>query len=89
LQELALGMGRKSLRRPHRSVAGCDQTPGCSGGPWIVDFNGLPGPDNYVNGNFSYRYTGEPLIIYSPYFGDVAEAVWDAAQNDIPVPLNK
>jgi hypothetical protein len=68
---------------------GCDQTPGCSGGPWLVDFNGLPGASNIVNGNFSYKYGGEPLSVYSPYFGDVAEDLWNAAQTDIPVAFNK
>lgn len=79
----------QGLSGPPTMGVGCDQTPGCSGGPWLVDFNGLPGASNIVNGNFSYRYTGEPMIIYSPYFGDVAEAVWDAAQNDTSISLNK
>jgi hypothetical protein len=74
---------------PPTMGVGCDQTPGCSGGPWIVDYNGLPGADNYVNGNFSYSYVGVPLEIYSPYFGDDAAAVYDAAQNASPVTLNK
>jgi len=69
---------------PATMGVGCDQTPGCSGGPWIVDYNGLPGPDNYVNGNFSYKYIGNSISSYSPYFGSGAYNVWDAAQNTIP-----
>lgn len=73
---------------PYTIGVGCDQTPGCSGGPWIVDFSGVAGTNNYVNGNFSYRYISgplaSPLTIYSPYFGDAAYNVWNSAQTIIP-----
>ena len=56
---------------------GCDMTGGSSGGPWIWQF----GTGNYVNGENSYKYVSpaEPLEMYSPYYGDLAKAVYDAA----------
>jgi hypothetical protein len=69
---------------------GCDQTGGTSGGPWMIDFSGLSGSTNLLNGNNSYRYVCPPcppndLEIYSPYFSDAASNVRDAAQA-VPVP---
>ncbi|KAA0016503.1 trypsin-like serine peptidase [Antrihabitans cavernicola] len=53
---------------------GCSMTGGCSGGPWALGF----GSTNYVNGENSYSINGQPLEIYSPYFGDNAHSlkVW-------------
>ena len=69
---------------------GCDQTGGTSGGPWLIDFSGLSGNTNLLNGNNSYRYTcgscpPNDLQLYSPYFSDAAINVRDAAQA-VPVP---
>jgi V8-like Glu-specific endopeptidase len=65
-------------------AVGCDQTGGTSGGPWVVDFSGVDGNTNFVNGNNSYRYTGpnppENLKLHSPYFGPATVAVWEAAR---------
>ena len=59
---------------------GCDQTPGCSGGPWIMDFlNG-----NYVNGQFSYHYGGFEQAKFSPYFDDSAFTLYDILVNAVP-----
>jgi V8-like Glu-specific endopeptidase len=59
---------------------GCDQTPGCSGGPWIMDFlNG-----NYVNGNFSYHYGGFEQEKFSPYFDDNALALYNVLVTEVP-----
>jgi V8-like Glu-specific endopeptidase len=51
---------------------GCDMTGGSSGGPWIVDFSGIPGVGNLLNGNVSYGYIGVPNELYGPYFSDGA-----------------
>jgi hypothetical protein len=65
---------------------GCDQTGGASGGPWIVDFSGLPTSGekafNFLNGNNSYKY-GAPdhLQLYSPYFTAGAINLHTAASN--------
>jgi len=68
---------------------GCDKTGGTSGGPWIVDFSGVGGATNFVNGNNSYRYTGpnppENLKLFSPHFEAAAVNLRNAAQA-VPVP---
>lgn len=52
---------------PIPSVAiGCDMTPGCSGGPWILGF----GTTNEANGLNSYRRADFPEEMCSPYFDD-------------------
>jgi len=69
---------------------GCDLTGGSSGGPWLVDFSGLPtfGAQifNFLNGNNSYKY-GEPnhLRIYGPYFTTGAINLHTAA-SDVSIP---
>ncbi len=63
---------------------GCDQTPGCSGGPWIMDFSGEAGPTNYLNGHFVYHYVGYEEEKFGPYFDDRAYDLWDVLVNDTP-----
>jgi V8-like Glu-specific endopeptidase len=73
---------------PETSGIGCDQTGGTSGGPWVINFSGVGGATNLLNGNNSYRYTGggvNALRLYGPYFGAGAVALRDAAQA-VPVP---
>ena len=81
---------------PPTSGIGCDQTGGSSGGPLVINFSGEGGATNLVNGNNSYRYVnpngpcvifGSPceLELFSPYFGDGAVNVRNAAQA-VPVP---
>jgi hypothetical protein len=60
---------------PETIGIGCDMTGGSSGGPWIVDW----GTNNYLNSNVSYGYIGVPDQFYGPYFGDAAQALYDAA----------
>lgn len=43
-----------------------NMTQGCSGGPWIVTRN----RNVYVNGLNSFRFSNQPGVMYSPYFGD-------------------
>ena len=57
---------------PKTIGVGCDMNGGVSGGPWIVDFCGISGSSNLLNGNASYRYTGVQDELYGPYFGDGA-----------------
>ena len=60
---------------PNPVGMGCDMTPGSSGGPWIIHFNGFDGNTNYLNGNNSFRFTDDPEDfeeLYSPYFGITA-----------------
>ncbi|MHC1729904.1 MAG: serine protease [Syntrophobacteraceae bacterium] len=51
-------------KSPGRPGIGTKQTPGCSGGPWILDFIS----SNYANGVNSSYYTASPLEMFSPYF---------------------
>ena len=67
---------------PYPTGIGCDQTGGTSGGPWILGFNGSSG--GYLNGNNSYRWSGSPYEMYSPYFGDAAYSLYYALFNAIP-----
>lgn len=62
---------------PSPMAIGCDMTGGSSGGPWIINFSGLSGNTNYINGNNSYRYTGFGEEIYSPYFGEYAKELFN------------
>jgi V8-like Glu-specific endopeptidase len=48
---------------PAPMVAGCDQTGGTSGGPWIFRF----GTGNYLNSVNSHRATVRPLELAGPY----------------------
>jgi V8-like Glu-specific endopeptidase len=64
---------------PKAIGVGCDQTGGASGGPWLIDLNGVGGFSNIVNGNSSYKYNNQPLVIYSPYFTTAAANVRNAA----------
>ena len=61
---------------PSPQAIGCDMTGGSSGGPWIWQLN----TGNYINGENSYKYVNpaEPLEMYSPYYGDLAYAVYTA-----------
>ncbi|GGO76849.1 trypsin-like serine peptidase [Nonomuraea cavernae] len=58
----------------------CDMTGGSSGGPWFRNFNestGL-GTLNSVN---SFKYNFAPNWMFGPYFGNEAQAVYQAAQS--------
>lgn len=73
---------------PQTMGVGCDKTGGTSGGPWTVDYSGVPGPSNYLNSNNSYRYLGGApnfLRLYGPYFTTGAINLRNAAQA-VPVP---
>ncbi|MBC2694410.1 MAG: hypothetical protein HF982_03860 [Desulfobacteraceae bacterium] len=72
------------LPNPSTIGTGCDQTGGCSGGPWIKDFSGEIGECNFLNGNFSYFYLGYPDEIFSPYFDIGAHELYEALVNDTP-----
>ncbi|HEX9885738.1 MAG TPA: hypothetical protein VGA70_04585 [Longimicrobiales bacterium] len=50
---------------------GCDMTGGSSGGSWIVD-----GKIRSVN---SFKYQLEPEVMYGPYLGNAARALWEVA----------
>ena len=66
-----------SMPSPSPISMGCDMTQGSSGGPWILSFSGQVGQTNFLNGNNSYRYSFHPKELFSPYFGDAANLLFD------------
>jgi V8-like Glu-specific endopeptidase len=66
-----------NMNKPYPVGIGCDMTAGSSGGPWIINFSGEVGAANYLNGNNSYRYSEGPEEMFSPYFGDAAQNLYD------------
>jgi|GEM_PF-703134 len=57
---------------------GCDMGKGASGGPWIVGYTPfVSGRVNYINGINSYLRTATPNVMYTPYFGNSAKALYD------------
>jgi hypothetical protein len=53
---------------------GCDMTGGSSGGGWAA--GGASGPLDGLN---SYKYTNQPDLMYGPYFGATAQALYSSA----------
>ncbi len=55
-------------------------TGGSSGGPWFQNFTGTTGlgTQNSVN---SFKYSFAPNLMFGPYFGAEAQAVYQAAQS--------
>ena len=72
-----------SMPDPSPVAMGCDMTRGSSGGPWVLDFSGTAGNNNFLNGNNSYRYGSRPEELYSPYFGSQAKNLWDELTDTI------
>jgi V8-like Glu-specific endopeptidase len=67
------------------TAMGCNMTPGCSGGPWIVEYR----RGNYVNGVNSVRRalpdgTSFDHEMMSPYFGQAAWNLFQALYNATP-----
>lgn len=56
----------------------CDMTGGSSGGPWFTDFDPATGTgvQNSVN---SFGYAFLPFVLFGPYFGDEAQALYESA----------
>ena len=62
---------------PAPMVAGCDQTGGTSGGPWIMKF----GSANYLNSVNSHRATARPQELAGPYANlDTKTVIFDWAR---------
>jgi V8-like Glu-specific endopeptidase len=55
----------------------CDMTGGSSGGGWVIQ-------DQYVNSVVSFGIVGRPDVLYGPYFGTVAEALYEDATGSTP-----
>jgi V8-like Glu-specific endopeptidase len=62
---------------PCTDGVGTRQTPGASGGPWLINFRLLAGgAANLANGVNSYIYTSRPRVLYSPYFDSAVLNFW-------------
>ncbi|CAM3538349.1 serine protease [Kibdelosporangium persicum] len=57
----------------------CNQTGGSSGGPWFLRFDEATGK-GAVNSVNSFKYGIISFLMFGPYFGAEAQAVYDAAQ---------
>ena len=51
-----------------------NMTEGCSGGPWVVARN----RNVYANGLNSFRHSGQPGTLYSPYFGEAFLNIYES-----------
>jgi V8-like Glu-specific endopeptidase len=56
----------------------CNFTPGSSGGPWLMDFGGEFG---YIDGVNDFVYSSLPGYIFSAYFGNNADSLYNAMAN--------
>jgi hypothetical protein len=59
---------------------GCDMNGGSSGGGWVID-DGAEGAVISVN---SYTRLATPAVMYGPYFGGTAQALYDSVKGDAP-----
>ena len=56
----------------------CDMTEGASGGPWLSGFHRSAGTGTLMSVT-SFKYSDEPSMMYGPYFGAQAHAVYKKA----------
>ncbi|MEU6999053.1 hypothetical protein [Nonomuraea sp. NPDC046570] len=57
----------------------CDMTAGSSGGPWLTDFDAATGRGTIVSLS-SFKYSDNRNVMYGPYFGDSAKALFTMAE---------
>ncbi|WP_048554980.1 trypsin-like serine peptidase, partial [Nostocoides japonicum] len=50
-------------------------TGGSSGGEWAIQWNANQGASGYINGHNDFKFTNDPLTMYSPYFNSLANTV--------------
>ncbi|GAA4626444.1 hypothetical protein GCM10023196_034720 [Actinoallomurus vinaceus] len=58
----------------------CNMTSGSSGGPWFLSFDEKTGVGTQTSVN-SFKYDAMPNVMFGPYFGTAAKALYDKAQN--------
>jgi V8-like Glu-specific endopeptidase len=58
----------------------CTMTGGSSGGPWFLNFNEQTGA-GILNSVNSFKYNFAPNFMFGPFFGNDAQAVYNAAQS--------
>ncbi len=57
----------------------CDMTEGSSGGPWLSGFNARTGQGTLTSVN-SFGYDDMPNVMFGPYLGEKAQALFNTAQ---------
>jgi V8-like Glu-specific endopeptidase len=65
---------------PPTMAIGCDMTGGSSGGGWILE-------NKYVASVNSYGYDDEPEVMYGPYHGDEATALYESVRSLVLHPM--
>jgi V8-like Glu-specific endopeptidase len=65
---------------PQTMGIGCDMNGGSSGGGWVIDDGG----DGAVISVNSYTRLTTPEVMYGPYFGSAAKALYDSVKGDAP-----
>jgi hypothetical protein len=65
---------------PQTMGIGCDMTGGSDGGGWILE-------NKYVASVNSYRYDDEPEVMYGPYHGDEALALYESVRSLVLHPM--
>jgi hypothetical protein len=63
---------------PAPNAIGCDLTAGASGGAWTIQ----TAEGEVVNSVNSYLYPAVPGVVFGPYFGNIAEALYNVAAGD-------
>ena len=63
------------FQHPAPNAIGCDMSRGASGGGWLIQTR----QGDLVNSVNSYLYPGFDGIMFGPYFGNIAEALYHAA----------
>jgi len=68
---------------------GCDMTGGSSGGSWSIGWGGgTTKPTGltvgFINGHNDFKFSSQPLAMYSPYFDDTANGVRCALYGGAP-----
>lgn len=72
---------RYSPSGPQATGIGCDMTGGSSGGSWQIGWGGSTGNSpGWINGHNDYKWSDQPLAMWSPYFTDLANQVRCAIQ---------
>lgn len=75
-----LGYRDPGSSAPQTMGIGCDMNGGSSGGGWVI----ADGGNGSVVSVNSYTYLGPPEVMYGPFFGSTAQALYNAAQGDAP-----
>ena len=66
----------------------CTMTPGSSGGPWFTGFDPRTGTGTLTSVT-SFSYTDQPGVLWGPYLGAEAQALYDAVASTTTADLTR